>query len=103
MRLWPSRQSPRVERLEGFVANGALHHRGHATVVQRRPSPSRPAVNVVLFLLTCVTTLLAGTAFSLPGCAPYMPYRQGGFGSWLCENGKGETAIRKLILHMGNY
>lgn len=64
MRLWPSRQPPHVDRLEGFAANGAVHDHGHATVVERRPSPSRPFVNVVLFLLTCVTTLLAGTAFS---------------------------------------
>jgi membrane-associated protease RseP (regulator of RpoE activity) len=64
MRLWPSRQRPPVDRLEGFVANGAAHDHGHATVVERRSPPSRPFVNVVLFLLTCVTTLLAGTAFS---------------------------------------
>ena len=24
------------------------------------------------------------------------------FGSWLCENGKGETALRKLIRNIGN-
>ena len=26
----------------------------------------------------------------------------GSFGSWLCENGKGETALRKLISHISN-
>jgi hypothetical protein len=29
-------------------------------------------------------------------------HRLVGFGSWLCENRKDETALRKLILHMGN-
>jgi membrane-associated protease RseP (regulator of RpoE activity) len=38
---------------------------GHATVAAPRPpTASRPVVNLVLFLLTCLTTLLAGTAFS---------------------------------------
>ena len=69
MRLWRWRQTPHVERLGGLVANGAAHARGHATVVERRPSPSRPVVNVVLFLLTCVTTLLAGTAVTLVSVA----------------------------------
>ena len=26
-----------------------------------------------------------------------------GFGSWLCEDGTGETALRKLILQMGDW
>jgi hypothetical protein len=26
-----------------------------------------------------------------------------GFGSWLCQNGKGETAPRKLTYHISNW
>lgn len=58
MRLWPSRRVPHAAPLEGFVGNG------HGALVGRRPPPARPLVNVVLFVLTCLTTLLAGTAFS---------------------------------------
>jgi membrane-associated protease RseP (regulator of RpoE activity) len=45
--------------------NGAAHVNGHGTVALRRPPRrTRPLWNVVLFVLTCITTLLAGTAFS---------------------------------------
>ena len=64
MRLWSSRRTASGDRLGGIAANGVAHDHGHAAVVERRTDPSRPLVNVVLFLLTCVTTLLAGTAFS---------------------------------------
>ena len=64
MRLWPARRAPSAESLNRLVADEELHANGHGTVAMGRPAPSRPLVNVVLFLFTCVTTLLAGTAFS---------------------------------------
>lgn len=62
MRLWPSRRTPRDARLD-LLVDGAVHANGHA-VLAPPPAPSRPVLNLALFLLTCVTTLLAGTAFS---------------------------------------
>lgn len=64
MRLWPARRTPRAESLSGLVADRDVHVNGHLALAVDRPTPSRPLVNVVLFLLTCLTTLLAGTAFS---------------------------------------
>jgi membrane-associated protease RseP (regulator of RpoE activity) len=64
MRLWPPRRTPSAGPLDELVLDGAVQPNGHGTVVARRPAPSRPLVNVTLFLLTCLTTLLAGTAFS---------------------------------------
>jgi membrane-associated protease RseP (regulator of RpoE activity) len=63
MRLWPARRPPRAEELNGLVADD-VHTNGHVAMAVGRPAPSRPLVNVALFLLTCATTLLAGTAFS---------------------------------------
>ena len=58
MGFWPSRRAP-------LAVNGAVHVNGHGTVaLGRPPRRTRPVWNVVLFLLTCLTTLLAGTAFS---------------------------------------
>ena len=66
MRLWPARRPPAAESLNRLVADRDVdvHTNGHVALAVGRPAPSRPLVNVVLFLLTCVTTLLAGTAFS---------------------------------------
>ena len=64
MRLWPARRAPSAESLNRLVTDGEVHANGHGAVAMRRPAPSRPLLNVVLFLFTCVTTLLAGTAFS---------------------------------------
>jgi len=64
MRLWPARRTPSVERLDHFVADRDVHANGHVAVAVGRPAPSRPVVNLALFLVTCFTTLLAGTAFS---------------------------------------
>jgi membrane-associated protease RseP (regulator of RpoE activity) len=64
MRLWRARRPPRAESLSGLVADGEVHTNGHAALVVGRAAPARPLVNVALFLLTCVTTLLAGTSFS---------------------------------------
>lgn len=64
MRLWPARRPSSAESLHRLVADRGLHTNGHMTLAARRPAPSRPLVNVALFLLTCLTTLLAGTAFS---------------------------------------
>src|SRR5687767_8301859 len=64
MRLWPARRAPSAESLNRLVDDGELHGNGHGTVAMGRPAPSRPLLNLVLFLLTCLTTLLAGTAFS---------------------------------------
>ena len=65
MRLWPSRRNSPDARLDGLVLDGAAHPNGHATISARRPpTPSRPWLHIALFLLTCLTTLLAGTSFS---------------------------------------
>jgi membrane-associated protease RseP (regulator of RpoE activity) len=64
MRLWPTRRAPHDARLDAFAGNGGVHANGHAAVAVPPPKVSRPIWNVVLFLFTCVTTLLAGTAFS---------------------------------------
>jgi membrane-associated protease RseP (regulator of RpoE activity) len=64
MRLWPVRQPPPAESLKSLVAADDVHANGHVALTVRRPAASRPSVNVALFLLTCVTTLLAGTSFS---------------------------------------
>jgi membrane-associated protease RseP (regulator of RpoE activity) len=64
MRLWPVRRTPPAERLKSLVAPDDVHANGHVALGVRRRPASRPLVNVALFLLTCVTTLLAGTSFS---------------------------------------
>ena len=64
MRLWPVRRTPPAERLKSLVAADDVHANGHVALGVRRRPASRPLVNVALFLLTCVTTLLAGTSFS---------------------------------------
>ena len=64
MRLWPLRRTPPAVSLKTLAARDDIHANGHAAVTLRRPAASRPLVNVALFLLTCVTTLLAGTSFS---------------------------------------
>lgn len=64
MRLWPARRTPPAESLHRLVADGDVHTTGHVALAVGRPAPSRPLVNVALFLLTCVTTLLAGTSFA---------------------------------------
>jgi membrane-associated protease RseP (regulator of RpoE activity) len=64
MRLWPVRRTPRGESLKSLVAADDIHANGHVALTVRRPGASRPFVNVALFLLTCMTTLLAGTSFS---------------------------------------
>jgi membrane-associated protease RseP (regulator of RpoE activity) len=63
MRLWPSRRVP-DDRFTPIVVDDRIHSNGHAAMLPPRPRPSRPLVNAALFLLTCLTTLLAGTAFS---------------------------------------
>ena len=75
MRLWPSRPTSARRRHDGVVVDGAVHTNGHAPIAVRRPAPaSRPLLSVALFLLTCVTTLLAGTAFS--GSATFDAFRR---------------------------
>jgi membrane-associated protease RseP (regulator of RpoE activity) len=64
MRLWPARRTPAAESANGLLANRQLHANGHVALAAGPPARSRPLVNVALFLLTCLTTLLAGTAFS---------------------------------------
>ena len=64
MRLWPLRRTPPAVSLKTLAARDAIHANGHTAVTLRRPAASRPLVNVALFLLTCITTLLAGTSFS---------------------------------------
>lgn len=61
MRLWPARRPPSAQSLNHLVADRDLHANGHAALTV---APSRPLLNAALFLVTCFTTLLAGTAFS---------------------------------------
>ena len=64
MRLWPARRTASATSMKSVVAHRQIPANGHVAVSLPRRARSRPLVNVVLFLLTCVTTLLAGTAFS---------------------------------------
>jgi membrane-associated protease RseP (regulator of RpoE activity) len=65
MRVWPSRRSSPDAGLDALVHGDAVHANGHGALAPRgEPGTARPLVNLVLFLLTCLTTLLAGTAFS---------------------------------------
>src|SRR5688500_2059789 len=65
MRVWPSRRSSTGAGLDALVHGDAVHASGHGALAPRgEPGTARPLVNLVLFLLTCLTTLLAGTAFS---------------------------------------
>src|SRR5919206_3256115 len=64
MRLWPIRRPSRAANVEDLVADAHLSSNGHLRVSAGRSSPSRPLLNLALFLVTCVTTLLAGTSFS---------------------------------------
>jgi membrane-associated protease RseP (regulator of RpoE activity) len=51
----------RSARTAPLSLNGAVN--GHAGVEEPRPRRSRALLNLALFLATCLTTLLAGTAF----------------------------------------
>ncbi|HKZ07204.1 MAG TPA: hypothetical protein VJU81_17200, partial [Methylomirabilota bacterium] len=62
MRLWPVRRTSAADSLNGRFATGDVHVNGHVAVAAARPARSRPLVNVALFMLTCLTTLLAGAA-----------------------------------------
>src|SRR2546425_8950715 len=58
-----------VERFRPFGYTPFLREEADAVAVQAWPLaettvPSRPAVNVVLFVLTCLSTLIAGLAFA---------------------------------------
>ena len=64
MRLWPVRRTPPSGTLNGLLTGRDVHTNGHVAVAVARRPRSRPIVHVVLFLLTCLTTLLAGTSFS---------------------------------------
>ena len=64
MRLWPGRRPSHAANVNDFVADTDLTSNGHLRVPAARSTPSRPLVNLALFLVTCLTTLLAGTSFS---------------------------------------
>jgi membrane-associated protease RseP (regulator of RpoE activity) len=71
MRLWPARRTSAAESANGFL----VHATGHVAVAPRRPARLRPLVNVALFLLTCLTTLLAGAA-RFSGSPTFDPLRE---------------------------
>ena len=75
MRLWPARRAPRAARVESFVADGDVSANGHVALGVERRASSRPLLNVTLFLLTCLTTLLAG-AVRFSGSPTFDAFRE---------------------------
>ena len=62
MRLWPVRRTSAADSSNGLFATRGVHPNGHVAVAAARPARSRPLVNAALFMLTCLTTLLAGAS-----------------------------------------
>ena len=72
MRLWPARRTSAAESPNGLLT---YHANGQLAVAARAPARSRPLLNVALFLLTCLTTLLAGAA-RFSGSPTFDPLRE---------------------------
>jgi len=64
MRLWPVRRTSAGDSSNGLFATRDVHSNGHVAVAAARPARSRPLVNAALFMLTCLTTLLAGASLA---------------------------------------
>ena len=102
MRLW--RRASHDQRLDELVLHGAARDNGHAALAAEAPPRSRPLVNVLLFLLTCLTTLLAGTAFS--GSPTFDAFRRSTEGlSWVLSGVPfAATLLGILVVHeFGHY